>query len=105
MLMLLFCLLSTAGPVAEGIDVAALDAMARESFPADEPGASVLIKKGDQVILRKGYGMADLELQVAADRRNSSRDDFSQRHGFRRDDDRESRRTFVPGMYFLCPWR
>ncbi len=44
---------------------AALDAMLAATFPADRPGAAVLVKRGDEVLLRKGYGMANLELGVA----------------------------------------
>lgn len=43
---------------------AELDALFAESYPADGPGAAVLVKKGDETVLRKGYGMADLELGV-----------------------------------------
>src|SRR3954468_19690589 len=42
-------------------DLAAqLDAELVAHFPADQPGAAVLIRKGSQIILRKGYGAADL---------------------------------------------
>lgn len=41
-----------------------LDAVLAPLFPADQPGAAVLVKKGDQVLLRKGYGMADLEQAI-----------------------------------------
>ncbi len=44
---------------------AALDAMLGAAFPADRPGAAVLVKRGEEVLLRKGYGMANLELGVA----------------------------------------
>lgn len=42
-----------------------LDAMFREAYPANEPGAAVIVVREDEVILRQGYGMADLELGVA----------------------------------------
>jgi len=42
-----------------------LDAMFREAYPADEPGAAVIVVREEEVILRQGYGMADLELGVA----------------------------------------
>ena len=35
------------------------------AYPAGQPGAAVLIARGDQVLLRKGYGLADLEHQSA----------------------------------------
>jgi D-alanyl-D-alanine carboxypeptidase len=41
-----------------------LDALLARSYPADEPGAAVLVEKDGQVLLRKGYGMASLELGV-----------------------------------------
>ena len=39
-----------------------LDALAAKHFKDDEPGAAVLVAKGGVPLLRKGYGMADLEL-------------------------------------------
>ena len=33
---------------------------------ADRPGASVLVMRGSEVVLRKSYGMADLEARIAA---------------------------------------
>jgi CubicO group peptidase (beta-lactamase class C family) len=41
-----------------------LDAIASSYFPAEEPGAAVLVVRGDEVLLRKGYGLADVELGV-----------------------------------------
>jgi D-alanyl-D-alanine carboxypeptidase len=38
-----------------------LDAIAAKAFTADKPGAAVLVMKGGETLLRKGYGMADLE--------------------------------------------
>ena len=43
---------------------AQLDALIAPHFPANEPGAAVLLKKGDQILLRKAYGLADVELGV-----------------------------------------
>ncbi len=40
------------------------DQLFSQAFPADEPGAAVLVAKDGKVLLRKGYGMADLELGV-----------------------------------------
>jgi CubicO group peptidase (beta-lactamase class C family) len=31
------------------------------AYPANQPGAAVLIARGDQVLLRKGYGLAELD--------------------------------------------
>lgn len=41
-----------------------IDALFAENYPADQPGAAVLVEKDGQVILRKGYGLANLELGV-----------------------------------------
>lgn len=41
-----------------------LDALFSEAYPPDSPGATVLIAKNDQVIYRKAFGMANVELQV-----------------------------------------
>ncbi|MGZ3443829.1 MAG: serine hydrolase, partial [Polyangia bacterium] len=43
---------------------AQLDAVVAPRFKSDGPGAAVLVKKGDRVLLRKGYGMANIELGV-----------------------------------------
>jgi CubicO group peptidase (beta-lactamase class C family) len=40
------------------------DQLFSQAYPADEPGAAVLVMKDGQVLLRKGYGMANLELGV-----------------------------------------
>ncbi len=41
-----------------------LDTMFREAYPADQPGAAVLVQLGDETVLRQAYGMADVELGV-----------------------------------------
>lgn len=41
-----------------------LDALAAENYPADQPGAAILVEKDGQAILRKGYGLANVELGV-----------------------------------------
>ncbi|MGD2116625.1 MAG: serine hydrolase [Acidobacteriota bacterium] len=41
-----------------------LDTLFTETYPSDGPGAAVLIERGDQIVLRKGYGLADVELGV-----------------------------------------
>jgi D-alanyl-D-alanine carboxypeptidase len=43
---------------------ARLDALFTVAYPPDEPGAAVRVQRGDEVLLRKGYGMADMELDV-----------------------------------------
>lgn len=42
-----------------------LDSLMRASFPADQPGAAAIVVRNGEVLLRGGYGMADLELGVA----------------------------------------
>lgn len=41
-----------------------IDSIFNKSYPANSPGAIVLIAKGDKVIYRKSFGMANLELNV-----------------------------------------
>ncbi|MEM8931237.1 MAG: serine hydrolase domain-containing protein, partial [Acidobacteriota bacterium] len=44
--------------------VEALDTAFAATYPADSPGASVLVRRGDTVLLKRGYGSASLELDV-----------------------------------------
>jgi len=44
--------------------VQVMDQLSAKAFPADEPGAAVIVVKNGRTILRKGYGMADMELGV-----------------------------------------
>ncbi len=46
---------------------AKIDQVLRSDFPADAPGVAVLVARNGQVVLRKGYGMANLELGVPVD--------------------------------------
>ena len=48
-------------------DSSALERLLNETFPADSPGAAVLVVRNDAVLLRKGFGMANLELKVPVD--------------------------------------
>src|SRR5688572_26399757 len=41
--------------------VASIDTYLSEKYPANEPGASVLIVKNNKVFFRKGYGLANVE--------------------------------------------
>ncbi|HEX4629381.1 MAG TPA: serine hydrolase [Chthoniobacterales bacterium] len=43
---------------------AAIEKIFSEAFPADAPGAAVLVVRNDSVLLRKGFGLANLELRV-----------------------------------------
>src|SRR4051794_3354138 len=54
----------------EGEPAAKIDQLLRTAFPADGPGAAVLVVQNEQVVLRKGYGMANLELGVPVDPAN-----------------------------------
>jgi D-alanyl-D-alanine carboxypeptidase len=44
--------------------VARIDRLLLETYAAAEPGAAVLVERNGQVLLRKGYGMANVELGV-----------------------------------------
>ena len=47
--------------------IAKLDKLCASLFPADEPGAAVLIMKGNDIIFDKGYGIADIETKKPID--------------------------------------
>ena len=42
----------------------AIDNMLDKAFHQDQPGAAAIVVRKGQVLLRKGYGMADLELKI-----------------------------------------
>src|SRR4029077_17425394 len=66
-LLLLFFLLPAlpTQAAAAGPDLAArIDQLLRKTYPGGEPGAAALVEKDGQVLLRQGYGMANLELGV-----------------------------------------
>jgi len=44
-----------------------IDAVMSEVYKPGQPGAAIIVRKGGQTIFRKGYGLADLELQVPAE--------------------------------------
>jgi len=46
---------------------AQIDALLSPAYKAGEPGGALLVKKDGKVLVRKAYGMADLELSVAID--------------------------------------
>jgi D-alanyl-D-alanine carboxypeptidase len=41
-----------------------IDAVMSEVYKPGQPGAAVIVRKHGQTVLRKGYGLADLELQI-----------------------------------------
>ena len=47
--------------------VAKLDQLCSSLFPADEPGAAVLVMKGDKILFDKGYGIADIDTKQPID--------------------------------------
>ena len=55
-----------AGPVSNSDLAAYADKLLSAVYPAGQPGAAALVQKDGQVVLRKGYGMANLELGVPA---------------------------------------
>ena len=66
-----FALALLAAPAAQAASRPSNDDLARyadqlftQAYPADGPGAAVLVMKDGQAVLRKGYGMANLELGV-----------------------------------------
>lgn len=59
----LFLLLSFQTTTAQSIEQQ-IDALFSETYPADQPGVTVLIAKDDQVIYRKAFGLANVELNV-----------------------------------------
>jgi CubicO group peptidase (beta-lactamase class C family) len=54
-------------PADAGAGAAEMDRILASAFPPDAPGAAVLVVRDGTVILRKGYGLADLELGVPMD--------------------------------------
>ena len=44
-----------------------LDTQCRALFPANEPGAAVLVMRGDSVLFDHGYGLADLQTKTPID--------------------------------------
>src|SRR6185503_11758148 len=62
---LLLCItLSPPAMAREATLPAKLDAIAAETFPKDGPGGSVIVVRDGTTLLRRSYGMADLELGV-----------------------------------------
>jgi D-alanyl-D-alanine carboxypeptidase len=56
---------AAAAPAAAGSELARYaDKLMAERYPADKPGAAILVAKDGNVLLRKGYGLAEMELGV-----------------------------------------
>ena len=54
----------TAGERRQGGVEERIDRILAAAFRPDQPGAAVIVVRGDSVIFRRGYGLADLELGV-----------------------------------------
>ena len=63
-LLLLASTAAPGAPPAATAPTAAIDALLKGSFPADRPGAAVIVVKDGRTLFRKAYGMANLELGV-----------------------------------------
>jgi D-alanyl-D-alanine carboxypeptidase len=65
-LLALFAALLTASPALSATpdQIAAVDRLFATAYPASGPGAAVLVVQDGKPVLRKGYGMAELELGV-----------------------------------------
>jgi CubicO group peptidase (beta-lactamase class C family) len=64
-LLLLVLPLASAQAAASTADLAAYaDKLLAAKYPADQPGAAAIVVKDGEVVLRKGYGLANLELGV-----------------------------------------
>jgi len=65
---LLFMITSCSTPkTPDQIALEQIDSLFTSLYPANEPGAAVLILKGDSIIFEKGYGLADLQTQTPVD--------------------------------------
>ena len=62
LLILLIC--SSNVSVAQKITVDKIDQFMSEKYPATEPGAAILVAKDGKVILKKGYGLANINPDV-----------------------------------------
>ncbi|HPH53552.1 MAG TPA: serine hydrolase [Bacteroidales bacterium] len=59
--------IAACSPTPKDVAASKIDSIFSELFPSDEPGAAVLVLQGDEIILDKGYGIADLESGAAID--------------------------------------
>ncbi len=44
-----------------------LDRLVSEAYPPNQPGVAVLVRRGDEIVLRKGYGLANVEWGIPID--------------------------------------
>lgn len=65
LLMITACGQEAQNPQQEALEK--IDQICAELFPADEPGAAVLIMQDDSIIFDKGYGIADINTKVPID--------------------------------------
>ncbi len=64
-LLLLLCLYAPGTAAAQDEQaVREMDELMSKTYPPNEPGASVIVVKDGKTLLRKGYGLADVELGV-----------------------------------------
>ncbi len=63
-LLLAAALTAGVGATQTGGTARAIDDLMSAAYPPDQPGAAVLVMKDGEVLLRKAYGLANLELQV-----------------------------------------
>lgn len=56
--------LAAAAPTADRALDARLDTLFAAAYPPDQPGAAVRVQRGDEILLRSAYGMANVELAV-----------------------------------------
>lgn len=64
---ILLAMLTSCTPNNQQVAARRIDSLFTACYPAGEPGAAVLILKGDNVIFSKGYGMADMTTRTPID--------------------------------------
>ena len=62
--LLMLLSVSAAATAQDAQAVREMDELLSKAYPPNEPGAAVIVVKDGKTVLRKGYGMADLELGV-----------------------------------------
>lgn len=59
--------IAACSPNPDKVAVKQIDSLCTQLFPEGEPGAAVLVLKGDDIIFDKGYGIADIETKAPID--------------------------------------